>query len=54
MENGTTISNSLNANKVNQQFETPRRVFQIEQRHSMDKRKTYKPQNALGNTHYSL
>ncbi len=29
VENGATISNNLSANQVDQQFETPKRVFQI-------------------------
>ncbi len=33
MENGTTVSNNLNVDQVNQWFETPRRVFQIEHIH---------------------
>jgi hypothetical protein len=30
VENGNAINNNLNENRVDQQFETPRRVFQIE------------------------
>ncbi len=37
VENGTAISNNLNADQVDQWFETPRRVSQIEQRHSWTK-----------------
>lgn len=33
VENGNAISNNLNANKVDQQFETPIRVFQTKQKH---------------------
>jgi len=32
VENGAAISNNLSANQVAQQFETPIRVFQIEQK----------------------
>jgi hypothetical protein len=31
--NGVTISNNLSANQVDQQLETPRKVFSTEQRH---------------------
>ncbi len=33
MENGATISNSLNVDWVDQQFETPKKVYQIEQKY---------------------
>jgi hypothetical protein len=32
VENGVSISNNLNVNQVDQWFETPIRVFQIEQK----------------------
>ncbi len=33
MENGTTINNNLSVDKIDQQFVTHRRVFQLKQKH---------------------
>ncbi len=33
VENGIAISNNLSVDLVDQRFETPKRVFQIEQKH---------------------
>jgi histidinol dehydrogenase len=37
VENGIAISNNLSADHVDQRFETPRRVFQIKQKHLQTK-----------------
>jgi hypothetical protein len=37
MENGTAITNNLNVDKVDQRFETPRKVSWIEQGHMWKK-----------------
>jgi hypothetical protein len=45
--------NNLNSNQVDQPLETPRKVFQIDQRHLWKEKKTCNPQNTSSNTDYS-
>jgi hypothetical protein len=53
VENDVAISKKLNANKVDQRFETPRRVSWIEQRHPWTKDRLA-GHNASSSTDYSL
>jgi hypothetical protein len=39
VENGIATSNNLNANQVDQRFETPKKVFQIKQKHLWTEKK---------------
>jgi hypothetical protein len=39
MENDFAINNNLSANQVNQQFVTPKSVFQLEHRHMWIKKR---------------
>jgi hypothetical protein len=39
VENGITISNNLSVDKVDQQFETPRKVSRLEHKHMWTKEK---------------